>query len=84
LRIIAVEDLIVDRLASWKHWGWEPDGAAAVILLAAHTDLDRKRLQRRASDEQVSDALRMLSNLAGDEGPVTEAELRRLRAGLEY
>ena len=82
LRIIAVEDLIVDRLASWKHWGWDPDGAAAVILLAIHDDLDRGRLRRRAFEEDVMDALTSLAPLAESTRPVTDEELRELRARL--
>ena len=83
LRIIAVEDLVVDRLASWKHWGWDPDGAAAVILLALHQDLDQERLRKRAIDEHVADALESLRPLAGSDEPISEDELRRLRASLK-
>lgn len=83
LRIIAVEDLIVDRLASWKHWGWDPDGAAAVLLLALHRDLDQRRLRQRAADEDVADALGSLRPLAERDEPISEDELRRLRASLK-
>lgn len=79
LRIIAVEDLIVDRLASWKHWGWDPDGAAATLLLALHPDLDEQRLQRRAEDEDVDDALSLVRSLAKRSDKLTDAELSRLR-----
>jgi hypothetical protein len=37
------------------------NGAAAAILLATHTDLDRRRLRRRADDEDVADAVASLS-----------------------
>ncbi len=83
LRIIAVEDLIVDRLASWKYWGWDPDGAAAVILMAIHTDLDASRLRQRAEQEEVADALDRLQPLAAGSAPVTDEQLRALRAGLK-
>lgn len=82
LRIIAIEDLIVDRLASWKHWGWDPDGAAAAILLATHTDLDRRRLRQRADDEDVADALASLSALIETGAPATEEALHEARAAL--
>ena len=45
LHVIAIEDLIVDRLASWKYWRWHADGAAAALLLAQHPDLDVARLE---------------------------------------
>lgn len=83
LRIISVEDLIVDRLASWKHWGWDPDGAAAVLLLAIHTDLDAARLRDRAGEEDVADALDLLRPAAARDEPVTAEELSRLRASLQ-
>jgi len=83
LRIIAVEDLIVDRLASWKHWGWDPDGAAAAILLAAHPDLDRKRLNKRARDEDVADALAAIGGRAENGNPISTEELNRLRRELD-
>jgi len=82
LRIIAVEDLVVDRLASWKHWGWDPDGAAAVLLLAIHTNLDGQRLHWRAEDEDVLDALARLRPLAESNEPITDQRLRELHAGL--
>ena len=82
LHIIAVEDLIVDRMASWKHWGWDPDGAAAVILLAVHPDLDGARLKQRAADEEVDDVLEVLSELAREGGAITVERLRRARTGL--
>jgi len=83
LHIIAVEDLIVDRLASWKQWGWDPDGAAAAILLASHTDLDRRRLRKRAAEEDVAEALDSITKLAGSGTTASEEALRRARADLK-
>jgi hypothetical protein len=83
LRLISVEDLIVDRLASWKHWGWDPDGAAAALLLALHPDLDNERLQGRAGDEDVADALALIRPLVGGSDELSTAELGRLRRQLE-
>lgn len=82
LRIITIEDLIVDRLASWKHWGWDPDGAAAAILLAGHPDLDRRRLRQRAFDEDVGDALEGVTKLVEAGKRATDAALRRARKEL--
>jgi hypothetical protein len=83
LTIIAVEDLIVDRLASWKHWGWDPDGAAAALLLALHPGLDRPRLDQRAQEEEVSDALAALLPLAESGDLLSQDALQRLRTGLK-
>lgn len=82
LTIIAVEDLIVDRLASWKRWGWDPDGAAAALLLGLHSRLDRARLEKRAAAEDVSDALQKLRPLAGRGAELSKDTLRRLRRQL--
>lgn len=79
LRVISVEDLIVDRLASWKHWSWDPDGAAASLLLALHPDLDASRLLARAEQEDVADALALLRPLAEGSQEITAARLGRLR-----
>ncbi len=83
LRIISVEDLIVDRLASWKYWRWDGDGAAAVLLMASHPDLDADRLARRADDEDVADALAVLQPLANSDEPLTDLTLQGLRARLD-
>lgn len=79
LHVIAVEDLIVDRLASWKYWRWHADGAAAALLLAQHPDLDAERLDERATTEDVADALAVLQSAAADQVRLTEDLLRDLR-----
>ncbi|MFQ5742480.1 MAG: hypothetical protein ACE5HV_02700 [Acidobacteriota bacterium] len=64
VEVIAIEDLIVDRLAAWKYWKWHPDGAAAALLLVLHGDgLDCERLHARATEEDVSDALSAIRRL---------------------
>lgn len=55
-RIISLEDLIVDRLNAFKFWRSLVDGANALMLLELG-DSDEKRLRRRASEEDVLDAL---------------------------
>jgi hypothetical protein len=82
LHIIAIEDLVVDRLAGWKRWGWDPDGAAATLLLSLHADLDAARLEQRAATEDVADALAAIRPLAEAAEPLTPDRLRRLRHGL--
>ena len=79
LHVIAIEDLIVDRLASWKYWRWNADGAAAALLLAQHPDLDAARLEERASTEDVADALAALQSAAADQVRLTEDLLKDLR-----
>ena len=79
LHVIAIEDLIVDRLASWKHWRWHADGAAAALLLAQHPDLDVARLEERAATEGVADALATLQSAAADQVRLTEDLLEDLR-----
>jgi len=79
LDLICVEDLIVDRLAAWKHWNWDADGAAAALLLALHPDLDRKRLRQRARQEDVADALAELSSeIETGGGPIDRVTLQRI------
>ena len=79
LHVIAIEDLIVDRLASWKYWRWHADGAAAALLLAQHPDLDAGRLDERAATEDVADALAALRSAAAAEIQLTEDLLKDLR-----
>ncbi|MBI2335324.1 MAG: hypothetical protein HYU97_00960 [Deltaproteobacteria bacterium] len=55
LKIISIEDLIVDRLCSYKFWNSEIDGINALLLMEAET-LDQARLKKRATLEQVADA----------------------------
>ncbi|NKB90616.1 MAG: hypothetical protein GKS06_20610 [Acidobacteria bacterium] len=82
LHVIAVEDLIVDRLASWKHWHWNPDGAAAAILLALHEDLDSERLEKRAQQEDVLDALESIRAAALEQAELSDELLTQLRERL--
>jgi hypothetical protein len=72
--IIAIEDLIVDRLAAWKYWRWHPDGVAAGLLLSIHADrIDERRLQSRCEEEDVADALGAVRDLlrSGDRGQLS-------------
>lgn len=56
LKIISVEDLIVDRLCAFKYWRSTIDGVNALIMLELGI-ADRKRVERRAREEDVLDAL---------------------------
>jgi hypothetical protein len=58
VRVEAVEELIVDRLAAYVHWKSAQDGDSAEMLLALHRKrLDRPFLERRAREEDVLSAL---------------------------
>lgn len=83
LRIIAVEDLIVDRLASWIHWHWDADGASAALLIAIHGDLDAERLAERAVDTGVIEALRVLRDAGDRQELLTPERLHALRTGMQ-
>lgn len=56
LRIISLEDLIVDRLCSYKFWKSAVDGLNAMKLLESGS-IDEERLRARTADEGVFDAL---------------------------
>jgi len=56
--IIGVEDLILDRLNGYVHWGWEDDRRWAGRLLVLHADtVDWAYLERRATTEGTAEAL---------------------------
>lgn len=62
IRIISPEDLIVDRLCAFKFWGSAIDGINALMLLEGES-LDRSRLEARAAQEEVLDALQMVEQV---------------------
>ena len=52
--IIGVEDLIIDRLNGYVHWGWEDDRRWVGRLLVLHADtVDWAYLERRAITELI-------------------------------
>lgn len=64
LKVIGVEDLIIDRLVAAKYWRSNPklDTEQATVLLGAfRNSLDLEYLERRAFEEKVSDFLRQIS-----------------------
>lgn len=62
LRIISPEDLIVDRLCAFKFWQSAIDGVN-VLLLLEDAGLNLARIEARAKDEKVLDALVALQEL---------------------
>jgi hypothetical protein len=64
VQIISPEDLIVDRLAAFKHWESSVDGINSFLLYRIQQDhLDDKHLEKRAKDENVSVALQAVRSL---------------------
>lgn len=59
LKIISIEDLIVDRLCAFKFCQSAIDGLNTLLLLE-NNDLDEKRLLQRAKEEKVEEALKGL------------------------
>lgn len=62
LQIISLEDLIVDRLCSYKFWRSEVDGLAALLLLEVG-GWEMQRLKAQAAREEVTDALEAVQNI---------------------
>lgn len=58
VRIITLEDLLVDRLGCWEHWRSAVDGVNAWALLRNAADrLDSERLRQRVANEGWTRAL---------------------------
>lgn len=58
LRVLSVEDLIIDRLCAAKFWGSARDHEQAHLIYGTHHDrLDEDRLAARADEERVRDLL---------------------------
>jgi hypothetical protein len=74
--VLGPEEVIVDRLAAWKHWRSEIDGVNALqVWRAREAELDRERLERLARKRDVSDRLSSLSRFAAglaDRDPTAE------------
>jgi len=62
LRIISMEDLIVDRLCAYKFWKSATDGMAALMLLE-QSEVDEGRVGNRAREEDVEDALQTVQQI---------------------
>jgi hypothetical protein len=62
LKIISLEDLIADRLCVFKFWRSGIDGVNALRLLELGGG-DRKRIEERASEEDILDALDHVENV---------------------
>ena len=65
VRIIGIEDLVIDRLAACVHWKHTESCEWAVRLLRAADEIDPTYLRRRAVEEQVADGLERALKEAG-------------------
>ena len=64
IRLVCPEDLLVDRLAAWKHWVSPVDGVNSFLLYRAQSEFfDEDHLEKRAMDEDVQDALEAVRSL---------------------
>lgn len=69
VRVVSVEDAIVDRLLAAEYWKSRTDWEQAVLLYGAHAArLDRDALEERARANEVGDALRRLIAEIGARG----------------
>jgi predicted nucleotidyltransferase len=59
LKIIAIEDLIVDRLCAYKFWQSAVDGINAMLLLEVQA-IDEDHLTSRTIEEDVQDVLNQI------------------------
>ena len=63
LRILSIEDLIVDRLCAFKWWGSTIDGINVMLLLESEMGYDDKVTIRKGKREDVYDALQGVKKL---------------------
>lgn len=64
--VIGIEDIILDRLCAFVHWGSLDDGRWAREMAALHRgDIDWNYLKARAKEEQVSEAAEQLAGGGG-------------------
>jgi hypothetical protein len=62
IRVISIEDLIVDRLNACKHWKSQYDCEQAQVLVGAYSEkLDWEYLQKRMKEEDIEPEL-IISN----------------------
>ena len=79
IRMVSVEDLLVDRLGAWQYWQSSVDGANAwAVWRATQGRLDIARLQNRIREEGWQEALERLMSFADrwpdDEPPADQVE----------
>jgi len=63
LRILSIEDLIVDRLCAFKWWGSTVDGVNVMLLLESAMGYDDKATIRKGKREDVYDGLQGIKQI---------------------
>ena len=64
IQIVSPEDLLVDRMAAWKHWESPIDGINSFLLYRAQSkSFDEDHLEKRTMTEDVQDALEAVRSL---------------------
>ncbi len=56
VRVVSPEDLVVERLRSFKYWNATVDAVNALVLMGAAPGFDPRRAATKASKEDVRDA----------------------------
>jgi hypothetical protein len=78
VRVVGVEDLIIDRLAAAKHWKSHRDREQAKALFDSFKNqIDIQYLRNRAREERVDDTLSLLDyvrSLPPNEGLAAKVE----------
>jgi hypothetical protein len=63
LRVLCIEDLIVDRLCAFKWWGSTIDGVNVMLLVESELGFDDKATIRKCKREDVYDAFQGVRKL---------------------
>ena len=56
VRIVSPEDLVVERLRSFKFWNATVDAVNALVIMGAAPEFDARRAASKAAKEDVRDA----------------------------
>jgi hypothetical protein len=76
--VLALEELLLDRLAAWKHWRSEVDAGNALLLwMRYESEVDQNRLQELAAQQGLIDALDALRQFAAQGPPPSDEEIER-------
>lgn len=85
VRIVAAEEILVDRLAAWTFWKSAVDGINALLLwwdTGDEMDVDRLRsVAKREDVNEALDAVRKYADRAGEDLPPMEEIEEWARAG---
>ena len=65
VRLVSIEDLVIDRLSAYKWWGDQDSRIQAQFLLQVKPDLDYEYLKERAGHEELKDSLDEILDLKG-------------------